>query len=136
MFLKTLIYCYNGTLFSLLTYILSWNDIGFYLSSCKMIQVCRFFGLRVFLYGDDFNLNEKALLLTNHKSMYDIISMFYVSAHFHRLIGFCLKKQIGQMPVIGWWCKRMKFPVLDRNLNDINTLKSVSCNFPIVIYTE
>ena len=62
--------------------------------------------------------------------------MFYISAHFHHVIGFCLKKTINQIPGIGWWCKRMKFPVLNRNSKDLNTLNNGSTKFPIVIYPE
>ena len=62
--------------------------------------------------------------------------MFYVCSNFHRIICFCLKKQISQIPGIGWWCTRLKFPCLNRSSNDINILAKMSSSFPNVIYPE
>jgi lysophosphatidic acid acyltransferase/lysophosphatidylinositol acyltransferase len=68
--------------------------------------------------------------------MYDVLVMFYMYGYFNQVIGFCLKKQIAYVPGIGWWCTRMKFPTLNRNISDLKTLESVESTFPIVIYPE
>jgi 1-acyl-sn-glycerol-3-phosphate acyltransferase len=93
-------------------------------------------GCRVFLYGDEFNPNEKSVILCNHKAIYDILSIFYVSGHFNRVVGFCLKKQVSQLPGPGWWCTRMKFPTLNRDISDLHILAQDTTPFPNVIYPE
>ncbi len=108
-----------------------------YLSFTRFEQVIgHWCGLRVFLYGDDFDPNGNTLILCNHKSMYDILTTFYISGYFNRVIGFCLKKQVSYVPGIGWWCTLMKFPTLNRNKNDLKILENDTTPFTVIIYPE
>jgi 1-acyl-sn-glycerol-3-phosphate acyltransferase len=68
--------------------------------------------------------------------MYDILVAFYISGYFNRVIGFCLKKQIAYVPGIGWWCTYMKFPLLNRNKDDLKILETDNTPFPVIIYPE
>jgi 1-acyl-sn-glycerol-3-phosphate acyltransferase len=137
MFLQTTIILYNLIVYPIISYATSYDDTLFYLSFCKLVTlISRVLGMKVFLYGDEYNCNEQSLLLCNHKSSYDIISIFYLSSYFHKVIGFCLKKQVTYIPGLGWWCNKMRFPSLDRNIKDVDVLKNVQLSFPIVIYPE
>jgi hypothetical protein len=137
MLLKNLIWIYNTSLYAILSTIISFNDEYFYLSFTRFAQYIGYlFDVRVFLYGDEFNPIEKSTIISNHKTMYDIFAVFYVSGYFNRVIGFCLKKQVAYIPGIGWWCTRMKFPTLNRNISDLKTLETIARPFPIVIYPE
>ena len=124
-------------LFAFLSYFIPFYKKVLYTSNCKFNQIIgRLLGCRVFIYGDEFNPNEKSTIISNHKVMYDILAIIYVSGYFNQVIGFCLKKQIAYVPGIGWWCTRMKFPTLNRNISDLKTLESTETSFPIVIYPE
>lgn len=135
--ISDIIWIYNQVMYAILIYIISLDDYGCYLSYTRLTQyIGNLFGVRVFIYGDEFNPNEKATILSNHKSIYDIFAIFYVSGYFNKIIGFCLKKQVAYIPGNGWWCKRLKFPTLNRNISDLKTLESDKTPFPIVIYAE
>jgi hypothetical protein len=137
MVVKEIVWTCNLMPFAFLSYFIPFYSEVLYLSSCRFNPfICRLLGCRVFMYGDEFNPNEKSTILSNHKAMYDILAILYVSSFFNRVIGFCLKKQIAYVPGVGWWCKRMKFPTLNRNISDLKTLESTKVPFPIVIYPE
>lgn len=135
--LKDFIWIYNSIIYSLLYYFIPFGYNAVYLSNINMNHfICRLCGFRVFLYGDEFNPNESSTILCNHKAMYDILATFYISGYFNQVVGFCLKKQVAYIPGVGWWCKRMKFPVLNRNKDDLKTLETSNMRFPVVIYPE
>jgi 1-acyl-sn-glycerol-3-phosphate acyltransferase len=136
MFTELFFIC-NASFVSMLTYILSFDHNMFYIMVTRIMgYIARICGLRVFIYGDKFDSYEDALIISNHKTMFDIVSIFYIVGHFNNTIGFCLKKQINIIPGIGWWCKRMKFPALERNENDLKLLSQVTRDYQIVIYPE
>jgi 1-acyl-sn-glycerol-3-phosphate acyltransferase len=137
MAVKELIWTCNAMLFAMITYFIPFYSEVLAISNCRFNHfICRLPGCQVFMYGDEFNRNEKSTIISNHKAMYDILATYYVSGFFNRFIGFCTKKQIAYVPGIGWWCTRMKFPTLNRNISDLKTLESTKVPFPIVIYPE
>ncbi len=137
MFILGVFFLCNVCCYPLLTYFFPFNHNDVFLSNMGLVSfIARLSDFRVFLYGDDFNPSEKSVIMSNHRSMYDIATMFQVSSHFNRVIGFCLKKQVAYIPGIGWWCTRMKFPTLNRNIADLKTLKCDTTPFPLVIYPE
>jgi 1-acyl-sn-glycerol-3-phosphate acyltransferase len=137
MAVKEIVLAYNAMLFASMSYLIPFYDEVLCISSIKFISfIGRLLGSRVFIYGDEFNPNEKATVLSNHKSMYDIFAIFYVSGYFNKIIGICSKKQVAYVPGIGWWCTRMKFPMLNRNISDLKILEADKTPFPIVICPE
>ncbi len=123
--------------FSLVSVLASFDDNRFYLAFCRLNQsFWRMFGLRVFLFGDELMLVDNVLLISNHRSMFDILAIFYISGHYNRIVLFCLKRMVCFIPGIGLWCLRMGFPVLHRNQNDITTLAGARAPEPILIYPE
>ena len=135
--IREVIWTYNSIFYSVITYFSLFDNTALYLSYTRINHLVGLLcGFQVFLYGDDFNPNEKSVILCNHKAVFDILSIFYVSGHFNRVIGFCLKKQVSQIPGCGWWCTRMKFPTLNRDSSDLKTLEQDTTTFPIIIYPE
>lgn len=125
------------TTFCFFTFFIPFYGNFLYCAYCKLSSTFyELLGTEVFMCGDLFNPNNKSVILCNHKSYLDIMTMFYISAHYKTIIGFCLKKQVQYMPGHGWWCYRLGFPALQRNKDDIQKLQNRNCEFPLVIYPE
>jgi len=135
--IRTVLWITTTTICAIIWSLLSFDDTRFYLAFCRLNQYYwRLFGLRVFLFGDELILRNKTLLICNHRSMYDILAIFYVSGHFNQVIQFCLKHSLTYVPGIGWWCRRMGFPILRRNSDDIARLRVHAVQCPILIFPE
>ncbi len=131
------LWIYSTVCYSLITYFIPFLYENIYLSSTRLNHlIFNVFGLRIFLYGDEFNPNEISTIISNHKTIYDIAIMFFIQSHYNKVIMFCLKKSITYIPGIGWWCNRMQFPSLNRNIKDLQKLESVKPIYPIIIYPE
>ena len=94
---------------------------------------------RVFNTSIYFNENmrvEQSLILSNHQSMIDVFIGVVFQCYNKKIYEFCLRKFVGRIPGIGWWCRLMQFPHLDRTSTDLHTL---SCHYTansIIIYPE
>jgi 1-acyl-sn-glycerol-3-phosphate acyltransferase len=135
--LKIVAWIFISITFSLLSLVSSFDDNRFYLSFCLLSQsMWQMFGLRVYLFGDELILLDNMLIMSNHRSMFDILSIFYVSGHYGRVVQFCLKRMVACIPGVGWWCWRLGFPILNRNRGDIVRLADARTTLPILIYPE
>ena len=106
-----------------------------YLSFCYFnYLISELFNTNIFIKND--YQPKKTIILHNHVSMYDILISFITQIYYNNVFEFCLKKQVSYVPGIGWWCKIMGFPILNRNKSDINILKNHKTQNSILIYPE
>lgn len=117
--------------------------VKLYSTFCVLINICSHFcWINIRISGDNLilrafrpNIDTSCVIISNHRSMFDIITTFCISSEFDQPIGFCLKRVVSLLPGIGWWCKLLDYPIMDRNTSDHQTLKNTK--YPIlVIYPE
>lgn len=112
---------------------ISKNDI--YKSFCYFnYLISKLFYLEIY-YNKNLK-DSRNLILSNHQSIYDILIGFNFQIYNNNIYEFCLKKAVSLVPGIGWWCKILNFPILDRNKSDIQKLKNLKSNNSIIIYPE
>ena len=98
------------------------NKDKLYLSACyNGFLISRLFNVNIFIKNE--LKSNKAIIISNHVSMYDILISFIVQAYHNQVIEFCLKNIICIVPGIGWWCKIMNFLCLNRDKSDIKLIR-------------
>lgn len=111
------------------------NKDPLYLSFCYInYLMSKLLGMNLFMING-YKL-QKTIILCNHVSMYDILVSFITQIYYYKVFEFCLKKQISYIPGIGWWCKIMGFPILDRNVDDVKLLEHHKTKKTILIFPK
>ena len=78
--------------------------------------------LRPKVYGrENLNIQGKAIICCNHRAAFDPVLLAIISPRF---IHFMAKKELFDIPVLGWLITKVgAFPV-DRQISDINAVKT------------
>ena len=103
-----------------------------------------FIGIVLRILGETFYMEPypdevlagKALIASNHTSMHDIATCFLLQSTHNMVVEQCLRKFVSKVPGIGWWCRIMGFPTLNRSSDDLNTLANHRTKEHMLIYPE
>ena len=79
-------------------------------------------GIDIDLSGEENIPNEPCIFIGNHSSILDIPLILYTS---NKKVGFIAKKEILNVPIIGYWLKRSGGIALDRE-NPREDIKSIN----------
>ena len=99
-------------------------------------------GAKVDVKGREKVPEGPVLYVANHRSVFDIITLYGYLGRRKRLTGFVAKKETRNLPVIGWWMRLLHCRFLDRKdirqglkviLECVDEVKS---GVNIVIYPE
>ncbi len=101
---------------------------GTRLNSFWMLRVI---GIRIHVDGA-FDDHPAPIIICNHQSWCDIPVIHHVVTDHGPIIKFLIKRQLAWVPVIGWLCWMLEFPLLyrgqgqDSRKKDYNTLRKFS----------
>lgn len=100
-------------------------------------------GARVYVSGlenIDKLSNEKAyFIVSNHRGFFDIISGYQI---FNRYVGIVAKDNLGKIPVLSYWMKKIHCVFLDRNnLRDgvrmiLNSIQNINDGISMWVFPE
>jgi 1-acyl-sn-glycerol-3-phosphate acyltransferase len=136
---KLIIFIFLFISYSLIVYIFSWNNNKFLLLTGKLIYfLYSILGVKIKIYGDELDFNTRFGIISNHRCSHDITLIMIISSHYNKLIKFVAKKTIGNIPGVGWWIKRMNYPLISRDKSAIKVLKEykIEKGETVVIFPE
>lgn len=80
------------------------------LDSFWMIHIT---GIKLIVHGEIGN-HPSAIVISNHQSWFDICVLQEIIMHKGPSLKFLVKRELAWVPVIGWGCVAMNFPLLHR----------------------
>lgn len=74
-------------------------------------------GIKLVIKGEA-NIDRAPVVICNHRSWFDIALVQEVITGNGPIIKFLVKREIAWVPIIGWICLALDFPMLRRSKND------------------